>query len=92
MPCQLRNGVFVHSLVEHGGNKVVPQGMQMKRRGEPQFTENLSQALSKGVWVNRLSLGIGEQVGDYFPMVLPGHALLEVVQAPQRTDHIVGDP
>ena len=58
MPCQLRNGLFVHSLVEHSGDEVVAQGVQMKRRGEAQFTENLSQALGKGVRVNRLSLAM----------------------------------
>ena len=91
MACQLRNGLFVHPLVEHSGDEVVAQGVQMKRRGEAQFTENLSQALGKGVRVNRLSLGVGEQVGADLPVVLPGHALLEVVQTPQRADHIVGD-
>ena len=41
--------------------------------------------------MHRLPLDIGEQVRADLPMVLPGHALLEVVQAPQRADHIVGD-
>ena len=79
MACQLRHSLLVHPLVEHSGNKVVPQGMQMKRRGEPQFTEKFPQVLGKGVRVNRLPLGIGEQVGADLPMVLPGYALLEVV-------------
>ena len=79
MARQLRHSLLVHPFMEHGGDEVVAQGVQMKRRGEAQFTENLSQALGKGVRVNRLPLGIGEQVGAYFPVVLPGHALLEVV-------------
>ena len=91
MACQLRNGLLVHSLVEHGGDEVMAQGMQMKRRGEAQFTENLSQALGKGIGMNWLPLGVGEQVGADLPMVLPGHALLEVVEAPQCADYVVGD-
>ena len=34
MARQLRNGLFVHPLMEHGGDKVVAQGMQMKRGGK----------------------------------------------------------
>ena len=63
MASQLRNGLLVHSLVEHSGDEVVPQGMQMKRRREPQFLEDLPQVLGKCVQVNRLPLGVGEQVG-----------------------------
>ena len=85
MPCQLRNCLLVHPLVEHGGDEIVPQGMQMKRRGESQFTENLSQALGKGIGMNWLPLGVGEQVGADLPVVLPGHALLEAVQAVSYT-------
>ena len=70
MARQLRHSLLVHPLVEHGGDEVVAQGVQMKRRGEAQFTENLSQALGKGVRVNRISLGVGEQIGTDLPMVL----------------------
>ena len=91
MACQLRNGLLVHSLVEHGGDEIVAQGMQMKRRGETQFLEELPQALGKSIGMHRLPLGVGEQVGADLPVVLPGHALLKAVQAPQRADHVVGD-
>ena len=53
--------------------------MQMKRRGEAQFLEELPQALGKSIGMHRLPLGVGEQVGADLPVVLPGHALLEVV-------------
>ena len=65
--------------------------MQMERRGEAQFLKEFPQALGEGVWMNRLPLGVGEQIGADLPMVLPGHTLLEVVQAPQRADHVVRD-
>ena len=41
--------------------------------------------------MHRLPLDIGEQVRADLPVVLPGHALLEVVETPQCADHIVGD-
>ena len=53
--------------------------------------EEFPQVLGEGVRVNRISLGVGEQVRADLPVVLPGHALLEVVETPQCADHIVGD-
>ena len=39
MACQLRDSLLVHPFMEHGGDEIVAQGMQMERRGEAQFLE-----------------------------------------------------
>lgn len=57
---QLCHGLFVHTMMKQGRDYVVTKGVQMERLGETILLENLPQMFCERVWVDEISIFIGE--------------------------------
>ncbi len=69
MACHLGHSLLVHSLVEHGGDKIVPQGVEVEVVREAVLLKDQAQMFCERVRMDELALLVDEQVRAQFPSV-----------------------